>query len=77
MIEVLIGFVIGLLCGIYQQEIRDWVNDHILIPIHRWQRIPWSNDVSFAGGNLTGFDYPREGRIWPEETLDYIDKVIQ
>ena len=44
---------------------------------HDWHAATFNNDVSFAGGNLSGFDTPREARVWDESVLQYIDKCLE
>jgi hypothetical protein len=52
MINLLIGFMIGLIFGIYHQQIADWIN-HQWIYIKRWNQIPFSNDVGFAWNSIS------------------------
>jgi len=52
MINLFIGFGIGLLIGVYHQQIADWIN-HQWIYFKRWQKLPWDNDVGFAGNSIS------------------------
>lgn len=44
---------------------------------HDWHTSTFNNDVSFAGGDLSGFDSRPTGRIWDESVLQYIDKCLE